>query len=1171
MPQKSTLSFKGSNFYTAPGNLVDGELTACDNLYIDYATQYQTVVGGYGVKGGDLVSRLGILGQFAAGQRLSHPLISPLAFLLASGDTNLLFASGSLTSTSGGKLYSWDKNTGGAPTEVKLAGTTSFSLNTNGVRIVRLGGYAYLIDGMGNLIRTDTTGVNTNAVIGMAPETVAPGAALTSGSELQGFDPNTASYDAPSTTNVFPLSLAKAPGWATTNGWTSVNADYRGAGSGLPVNNDAGFNAPSFYQPYCWRQFNGTLGAAQPKSTTSPVILNAQHSDGSGDYAGQFLVSFLFYQGNGYAGLTIEVQAFSDTGGSVLIGNQSLTICPQCPLSPTTFQQCNILFDLSALGTAIKSWKISFTGAQPVGGGQIDNGIQIGAISGFPTWGILANGYGGFVAGGFGSGYWFSTPSPVPAAGQTASITGAMPGVPPGINNNPYNGYTGTGITDVLFPSPTYNCFTKDARFTVTFGSNQNFSGYSGITVPLSGFAASTAANGIAFTSSTASLAIRILPSTGAPYLEVPLTIAPDGSYAYGDISVLTTSVLGSVAAMQLIFLANPIILSAPFQFNFGPLTIAGNLSVGPQGQSLNYAPVFYIVTEINDDGDETVVNIIESDGGVASNQIQATPQFATGIITLPAQAPVNGASTTHYCFYRFGGIFVDGYGRIVATVPVGSDIVAPFVYTDLLINVITTQITSPSRPFEAGDVGQTLDITGGIGSIPGLYTIVSVLGGVATLNSSAGAAYSVVQGTFGGDTLARDQLNPYVLWNHIDKTLIDNTPDSFLFNAGVFELGREQPPTAAQAIAAWQSRLCLGVDSTLYISWLINAGLDNGMYFTTADLPNDPDLVIKGATFSIGGSDNDPVQALLPYGPSLLVLKQLSTWIVQGTDPTSFTCQQLFCQGQTVGCVAPKTACIVGGIEAWWLGADGVYGFDGSSITKRSQVLQPVLNPRGQFGEATISSAAYANCAMFEWNKVTYLLAPVGGGSTNTIAYPLNTVTGTWARYTNFAFTSGVALTSQTDTNDCFLCGYDGQIYIQSGTADYAYPTAAATPITVSMQSRGYGQENAVPTAFNKTRPTRYRIQGTLFGAAASTVLTVGVRGDSLAGAYSKGHAFTVPANSISPILGVPGADFEFKSKLPPSCAGTLCYLTFSAPLTTAMRIHAIGIDFSSGSIESV
>lgn len=63
--------------------------------------------------------------------------------------------------------------------------------------------------------------------------------------------------------------------------------------------------------------------------------------------------------------------------------------------------------------------------------------------------------------------------------------------------------------------------------------------------------------------------------------------------------------------------------------------------------------------------------------------------------------------------------------------------------YSDLVVQVNPLQVASIARPFVSSDVGYTLRISGGTGFNTGAYTIISVAGGVATLDRPAGATAS--------------------------------------------------------------------------------------------------------------------------------------------------------------------------------------------------------------------------------------------------------------------------------------------------------------------------------------------------------------------------------------------------------------------------------------------
>lgn len=73
-------------------------------------------------------------------------------------------------------------------------------------------------------------------------------------------------------------------------------------------------------------------------------------------------------------------------------------------------------------------------------------------------------------------------------------------------------------------------------------------------------------------------------------------------------------------------------------------------------------------------------------------------------------------------------------------------------IYTDLVIGATDTQVSSAGNPFGSADVGATLMVTGGTGFTAGGYVVLSVAGGVATLDRAVGTAGSTAgTGTLNG------------------------------------------------------------------------------------------------------------------------------------------------------------------------------------------------------------------------------------------------------------------------------------------------------------------------------------------------------------------------------------------------------------------------------------
>lgn len=80
--------------------------------------------------------------------------------------------------------------------------------------------------------------------------------------------------------------------------------------------------------------------------------------------------------------------------------------------------------------------------------------------------------------------------------------------------------------------------------------------------------------------------------------------------------------------------------------------------------------------------------------------------------------------------------------------------------FTDLVVGVTTTQVTSVAHPFGSTDVGNCISIVSGSGCTTGWFSISSVATITATLDRSAGTAASVCTANEGGALATLAQLN---------------------------------------------------------------------------------------------------------------------------------------------------------------------------------------------------------------------------------------------------------------------------------------------------------------------------------------------------------------------------------------------------------------------------
>ncbi|MGO8670979.1 MAG: beta strand repeat-containing protein [Capsulimonadaceae bacterium] len=221
----------------------------------------------------------------------------------------------------------------------------------------------------------------------------------------------------------------------------------------------------------------------------------------------------------------------------------------------------------------------------------------------------------------------------------------------------------------------------------------------------------------------------------------------------------------------------------------------------------------------------------------------------------------------------------------------------------------------------------------------------------------------------------------PWITWDHTTLTVTDNTPDSAIYTATTLATDRGATPMGAQCACEWQGRLCLAVGSTIYVSWLIEADQAAGLYYNSVNIPNDPYGAIKGMQGPVGGLDNDPVTALVPFGASLLILKQRSIWVLTGVDATNFSLSEFMAKGGAnagVGCVAPRAWALVNQ-RIWFLGPDCMWQYDGGdSAEPVSMPIEDLINP-AVGGQPAIAASAYVNAALLSHGRRCYLFMPTG------------------------------------------------------------------------------------------------------------------------------------------------------------------------------------------------
>lgn len=874
--------------------------------------------------GGDIISRPGRVGLLAAPH--ADPAYLLGTFRRADGTTAIVY-------TSGGKLYRLDKGAA-VSTEIKDGAGASLALVSKNAFAARLGRYLYIVDGNGPLVRTNLASGTASPFL-TAPS-VAPSTALTSTpiDALTGGNWAADTLTGPGQVNRVPNAdfsqFTSSGGHDTPTGWTAFSGDPDLYGTGH-----------RFAGPTANGQSGAWLLTDNPGEglLLTTALANDVNANDPARYASGFYAAITLFQSDPSAASTLKMGflAYADAAGTNLI--TEIVTEFSVPFSGNNGAVTkDVLFSTAALSIPVLSYRLRlFAGDKNTTGG---NSIYSALPVCFPFAAAVAtNNSGGMVE-----------------VHQPQSLT-----------------YIGGRATKSNVGTLGYGKGAGGLHLTRDYGAAQDWSKFNSVALGLG------KAAGI--TGLTLSLAFRQAGSD-ARYYTNAFTVSADSSVATCDISTVPSAVRAAFRYVEIVLGGDFTVPVANGDdlLLFGPLTGAGNLSIG-------YADYSWAYTEITDNGDAALADPLESNPSPLSAALTPTLTEAEGKVTIPAK---KNAGAGYFAVYRLGGVLGDS--RLVAVVLAGADVVS-----------------------------------------------------------------------------GADARNPYYSWDHAARMLIDNTPDSYVFQPGTFPVsgtpivyGRDAAPVGAQAIAAYHSRLLLGTGSVLSVSWLLLPGNPSALYFTDAQLPNDPNAAIKGATFPIGGEfDNDPIQALVPHNTDVVIEKHTSKSLLQGYSGENFAVTD-YLQGAGFGCIAPRTALLTGNRESC-LCASGPFRFDGAAADEFGLLVERLIRPRGFDGAPVISPAQLAGAAAVYHDRRYLLSVPAPDGSGNSLTYVYDTrlegaASGAgWLRWL-FGFTSAATASSGTDSDNLYFGSDDGQIYTLSGSSDMAGPvSAAAQPIPCTVTSRGF------------------------------------------------------------------------------------------------------------------
>lgn len=356
--------------------------------------------------------------------------------------------------------------------------------------------------------------------------------------------------------------------------------------------------------------------------------------------------------------------------------------------------------------------------------------------------------------------------------------------------------------------------------------------------------------------------------------------------------------------------------------------------------------------------------------------------------------------------------------------------------------------------------------------------------------------------------------------------TFVDQVQDSsLLFDNGAgtrgyrFKEGRDQFPLGCETLASFNNRLFAVKQNTIFASWALDRTNEYGLYTTEVPFPNDPEVALKGASFTISSkNDEEKIQAMYVINgdgmlrdnstsSALAIMREYSLYLLTGDSPANFASQG-YLQGQGNGLVAKRGACTLNG-RLMLTTSSGIAELTGTQLSPIGLPLEGVLNMRSQDFSPSgtleyIRAEAYADIVLTEHDRRLFVLAPTvneTSAQTCTRCYVYDSRNKGWVNWTNpTAFTSLVSVEAADDTQELYAGGRDGRLYRFQGFADGSYSSAGGartfTSIDWSIISRAYGQtfaEGSMYYSANKIHSLNLHVNNK---SASTILLNWGLRG---------------------------------------------------------------------------
>lgn len=289
-------------------------------------------------------------------------------------------------------------------------------------------------------------------------------------------------------------------------------------------------------------------------------------------------------------------------------------------------------------------------------------------------------------------------------------------------------------------------------------------------------------------------------------------------------------------------------------------------------------------------------------------------------------------------------------------------------------------------------------------------------------------------------------------MFNGTDKKQYDGTTLSNIAGS---------PPAARYAILHKDRLYVAGIDAE-----------PNRLYFCDT---NDATTWNASDFIRIDSDDGDKITGLSVLLGAIIIFKQNSIFVLQGTDSTTFNLKRMV---NYTGCIAPRTIASYGN-WIYYVGNDGIYRFNGNQSQQISGFIKP---------DADAMDKTYIENAVSVISDNKYWVShTTNGDTTNKTVLVFDIISSSWTKFTGLEIASLAIWNSSPDNWEIYggSSAADGFVYkMNDGTDDLG------NDISCSFESKNFDID--VPELFKQIK------QIILLAKPFATVVTFTILGDN-------------------------------------------------------------------------